>query len=99
VTAFVAPWTAVELRKRQERGPALELPSTPTLSYPNVVALAGNLGPRLATGAGAASPPAESARPPSTAALANAPAVVTDLEALSDDELEARLLASLERAR
>lgn len=100
---------AVELRRRLERLSGLELPSTLTFNYPNVNALAGYLGPKLAVperdgrpgvgadASGSADGDPQPAVPPQ--ATAGAPDESTDLDALSDEELEARLLATLERNR
>ncbi|MEO8057469.1 MAG: SDR family NAD(P)-dependent oxidoreductase [Burkholderiales bacterium] len=78
---------SVELKRRLERGAGRALPSTLTFNYPNVGALASFLESQLVV----------QAKPE-----AAAPAIVrvieaVDLDQLSDDELEARLLAKLEQ--
>jgi SAM-dependent methyltransferase/NAD(P)-dependent dehydrogenase (short-subunit alcohol dehydrogenase family)/acyl carrier protein len=85
---------AVELKRRLEAGVGRALPSTLTFNYPNVGALAAFLDSQLAvTVAQPTSPGTAPTVPPDPAA---APA---DLDALTDTELENRLLAALERAR
>jgi acyl carrier protein len=86
---------SVELKRRLERGAGRTLPSTLTFNYPNAAALAGFLDQALAPGS-AAAPGATAAAP---AASTPPPAPEGALDALSEDELEARLLAKLERAR
>jgi acyl carrier protein len=85
---------SVELRKRLERGAGRRLPSTLTFNYPNIAALAAYLQRELV---GAEKPVAVCAAPEAKPA----PAVVAtdDLDSLSDEQLEARLLARLEAAR
>jgi len=78
---------SVELKRRLERGAGRPLPSTLTFNYPNVGALAGFLATLFAAPEAPAAP----------AAAAPAPAEAVDLDTLSDDELEARLLAKLEQ--
>jgi acyl transferase domain-containing protein/acyl carrier protein len=81
---------SVELRTRLERGVGRPLPSTLTFNYPNVGALAAFLqAETVETVETAAAPELE--RP--------VPAPSDDLDALTEDELEARLLARLERSR
>ncbi|MFZ5542948.1 MAG: type I polyketide synthase [Pseudomonadota bacterium] len=80
---------SVELKRRLERGAGRTLPSTLTFNYPNVNALAGFLATLFAA------PEAPVAAP--VAAPEPAPVQGADLDALSDDELEARLLAKLEQ--
>jgi acyl transferase domain-containing protein/acyl carrier protein len=79
---------SVELCKRLERGAGLRLPSTMTFNYPNVGTLASFLDAEL-------SPPS----PVVGAAVASgAPTAVlnqSDIAALTDEELEAQLLARL----
>jgi acyl carrier protein len=82
---------SVELKRRLERGAGQALPSTLTFNYPNVGALARFLESRLAAPA-APAPVIAAVEPPAPPATADA-----DLDALSDDELEARLLARLEQ--
>jgi acyl carrier protein len=81
---------SVELRRRLERGAARKLPSTLTFNYPNVGALAGYLERELTSslpqGAAAAQSPVAA---PST----------DNLDELSDEELEKRLLARLSETR
>jgi acyl carrier protein/NADP-dependent 3-hydroxy acid dehydrogenase YdfG len=85
---------SVELRRRLERGAGRSLPSTLTFNYPSVAALAGFLERELAgarDGEKAAAPPPVPSAPP--------PPAADDLDSLSDDELEARLRARLDRNR
>jgi acyl transferase domain-containing protein/acyl carrier protein len=85
---------SVELRRRLEQGVGQPLPSTLTFNYPNVSALATFINGQLQRSIADTEPGAESAVP--------APVVVPpseDLDSLSDEELEARLLARLEQAR
>jgi NAD(P)-dependent dehydrogenase (short-subunit alcohol dehydrogenase family)/acyl carrier protein len=85
---------SVELRRRLERGAGRKLPSTLTFNYPNVAALAGYLDRELVV--------PEQAAPASATpvALVPEPAVITgDLDDLTDEELEARLLARLSETR
>jgi NAD(P)-dependent dehydrogenase (short-subunit alcohol dehydrogenase family)/acyl carrier protein len=88
---------SVELRKRLERGSGLSLPSTLTFNYPNIDALVGFLEREFA-----ASMPAQK---PDVAGAAGADLQkgasngTSDVSALSDAELEARLLARLEALR
>jgi len=87
---------AVELKRRLERGAARALPSTLTFNYPNVGALARFLETQLTVKP--AAPPAPTAAP-ATVAEVEVPDADADLDSLSDDELEARLLARLEQTR
>ena len=89
---------SVELKRRLERGAGRALPSTLTFNYPNVVALAGFLDSELrgAVETSAATKQVE-ASPPVQTSAAEGPS--TDLDTLSEEELEARLLARLERHR
>jgi acyl carrier protein len=91
---------AVELKRRLERGVARPMPSTLTFNYPNVGALAKFLESQLII----------KTAEPAAAALVSAIVLPgreaglhilsdNELDALSDDELEARLLARLEHAR
>jgi acyl carrier protein len=85
---------SVELRRRLERASGRRLPSTLTFNFPNVDALAGFLDRELA---GAARPPV----PPPAASPSPAPPPPppsADLDALSDEALEARLRARIGRA-
>jgi hypothetical protein len=66
------------------------LPSTLTFNYPNIAALAGYLETTL---------PQPAKDEPAGAASRQEVASATDLDALSDDELEARLMARLEQVR
>jgi hypothetical protein len=91
----------VELRRRLERGAGRSLPSTLTFNYPNVAALAGFLHQQLQArslegGAAAvdAAAPAASAAPTEPV-----PHAASDLDSLTDDELEARLMARLRDTR
>ncbi|MBI5785598.1 MAG: SDR family NAD(P)-dependent oxidoreductase [Rhodocyclales bacterium] len=88
---------SVELKRRLERGAERPMPSTLTFNYPNVAALARfletQLAVRIAEPAGSAAPVA------SAAATSVVPEADVDLDALSDDELEARLMARLEQMR
>ncbi|MBK7660402.1 MAG: SDR family NAD(P)-dependent oxidoreductase [Betaproteobacteria bacterium] len=87
---------AVELKRRLERGAARALPSTLTFNYPNVGALARYLESQLVAAPAAATVPAASAAP---AAGDAAPADAAGLDALSDEELEERLMRRLEGLR
>jgi acyl carrier protein len=86
---------SVELRRRLERGTGRSLPSTLTFNYPSVGALASFLEMELSSGMPEA-PAAQSAA--GAEPIASSP-VDDDLGALSDAELEARLLARLEQTR
>jgi acyl carrier protein len=85
---------SVELRRRLERGVVRALPSTLTFNYPNVDALAGFIDAELG-----AEPEAAGAAAATVAAPAPVRQATADLGALSDDELEARLLARLSEIR
>jgi hypothetical protein len=92
---------SVELKRRLERGVGRPLPSTLTFNYPNVAAIAGFLERELAP----AFPDGGSASVLGTLS-ASAPPIDGDgvspagaLDSLSEDELEARLLAKLEQIR
>jgi SAM-dependent methyltransferase/NAD(P)-dependent dehydrogenase (short-subunit alcohol dehydrogenase family)/acyl carrier protein len=84
---------SVELRRRLEHGVGQQLPSTLTFNYPNVNALATFIDRQLQS----------SLREPAPVApTVAAPIAVTGSEhlaELTDEELEARLLARLEQAR
>ncbi|MGC3998936.1 MAG: SDR family NAD(P)-dependent oxidoreductase [Anaeromyxobacter sp.] len=88
---------SVELKRRLERGAGRPLPSTLTFNYPCAAALAEFLAQSLASGgeAGGGAAPAPAAPPVPPAAAAPEPDGA--LAALSEDELEARLRARLER--
>lgn len=88
---------SVELRKRLERGSGLSLPSTLTFNYPNIDALVGFLEREFAASMPAQKPDVAG----STVADVQKGASngTSDVSALSDAELEARLLARLEALR
>ncbi len=92
---------SVELRRRLERGTGRSLPSTLTFNYPNVAALAGFLHQqvqtRLIEGAAAAIDAAALSEPEATTEAV--PHAASDLDSLTDDELEARLMARLRDTR
>jgi acyl carrier protein len=88
---------SVELRKRLQRGFGSALPSTLTFNYPNVDALVGFLEREFA--AAVVPPPRDDERPPAPDVAQAVPNGESDLSALSDAELEARLLARLEALR
>ena len=85
---------SVELRRRLERGVGQTLPSTLTFNYPTVSALTLFIDGQLRASTSATAP---TAPVPIEAPTASPPG--QDLDALSDDELEARLLARLEQMR
>ncbi len=85
---------SVELKRRLEKGAGRPLPSTLTFNYPNIAALAAYLEREFAAATTEQAPVREA--PVRTAA---APELSRDLAALSDAELEARLLARLEQSR
>jgi NAD(P)-dependent dehydrogenase (short-subunit alcohol dehydrogenase family) len=80
---------SLELKRRLESGCAQALPSTLTFNYPNVAALSGYLESALN----------QSHKPgrAEAAAAPEAPVSPEDLDELSDDELEARLMSRLEQ--
>jgi NAD(P)-dependent dehydrogenase (short-subunit alcohol dehydrogenase family)/acyl carrier protein len=85
---------AVELRKRLERGAGRKLPSTLTFNYPSIGALAGFIA--------RAGEPQDRAMPSEPHAITPAPApapAADDLDTLTDEQLEERLLARLETVR
>ena len=84
---------AVELKRRLERGAGRPMPSTLTFNYPNVGALARFLETQLIVKA------VETSVVPAATAAVVVPSPDTELDDLSDDELEARLMARLEQAR
>lgn len=79
---------SVELKRRLERGFGAPLPSTLTFNYPNIRALAGFLR-QLATTKQEPAPELMSAVAP----------VNQDLDALSDEELQAQVMAVLEETK
>jgi acyl carrier protein len=83
---------SVELRRRLETGVGRPLPSTLTFNYPNVNALVEFLFQELQPVPATAS--AEAPRAPVAERIAT-----SDLDALTDEELEARLRARLEQTR
>jgi acyl carrier protein len=85
---------SVELRRRLEVGAGRKLPSTLTFNYPNVGALAGFLLRELDVAETSVVAAVAFAPPPGSPIAAN-----ESLDELSDDELEARLLARLTEAR
>jgi microcystin synthetase protein McyG len=85
---------SVELRKRLERGAGRRLPSTLTFNYPNIAALAGFLQRELVVPEGSAAVALAPEAKPAVVVVAT-----DDLDSLSDEQLEARLLARLEAAR
>jgi acyl transferase domain-containing protein/acyl carrier protein len=85
---------SVELRKRLERGAGRRLPSTLTFNYPNIAALTAFLQRELVVSAEAAP-----AAPEGKSAPVPAAATTDELDSLSEEQLEARLLARLEAAQ
>lgn len=83
---------SVELKRRLESAVKKPLPSTLTFNYPNVASLAGFLLTKLF-----ASPVAPAEVAP--VAVASAPPDPRGDDQLSDDEIEARLLARLDALR
>ncbi len=95
---------SVELRRRLEKGAGRKLPSTLTFNYPNVAALAGYLQRELVVpdqvAPMAAIPrPAAPAEASAVSPQSAAPRDTDNLDDLSDEELEARLLARLSETR
>jgi len=92
---------AVELKRRLERGAGKPMPSTLTFNYPNVGALARFLETQLVVKPVAPAPVAAPAAPAASTAPVELPVDVPggDLDDLSDDEIEARLLARLEQMK
>ncbi len=90
---------AVELKRRLERGVGRALPSTLTFNYPNVQALAGFLAGLFAAPEPAGPEPTGPELAPSTPMAVQSADSEPALDALSDEELEARLLARLEQIR
>jgi malonyl CoA-acyl carrier protein transacylase/NAD(P)-dependent dehydrogenase (short-subunit alcohol dehydrogenase family)/acyl carrier protein len=85
---------SVELKKRLERGVGLPLPSTLTFNYPNVSALAGFIHGELQRSAANLTIEVSTVVEP-----AGVGEPIGDLDSLSDEELEARLLARLDGMR
>ena len=85
---------SMELKRRLERAVARKLPSTLTFNHPNAAALAAFLHGLLQ-----AALPAETAAPVAPAVVVDESVENDDLDDLSDDELERRLLARLEQMR
>ena len=90
---------SVELRRRLERGAARKLPSTLTFNYPNVAALAGYLELELAASIPAVATKTTAAAPATIAVAAQVISTSDNLDELSDEELEMRLLARLSETR
>jgi myxalamid-type polyketide synthase MxaE and MxaD len=91
---------AVELRARLEKGVGRTLPSTLTFNYPNVTALAGFIEREWTASAQATGhAPDLTASAATSAAKPAASGANDNLDALSDDELEERLLARLSETR
>lgn len=88
---------SVELKRRLERGAERPMPSTLTFNYPNVAALARFLETQLTVKI--AEPSATVATLSSADVTAVVPEAEVDLDGLSEGELEARLMARLERLR
>jgi NAD(P)-dependent dehydrogenase (short-subunit alcohol dehydrogenase family)/acyl carrier protein len=84
---------SVELKRRLERGFGARLPSTLTFNYPNIRALAGFL-LQLAASAEMTEPEPEPRSRPT-----GLPVGTQDLDALSDEELQAHLMAVLEETK
>jgi acyl carrier protein len=88
---------ALELKRRLERGVGITLPSTLTFNYPSVEALAGYLERLIAP---QKLPDLETeVAPPTSAAEVPEGLASGEIEALSDDELEERLLARLRQVQ
>ncbi len=90
---------SVELRRRLEQGAGRALPSTLTFNYPNVAALAGFLHQQLHARALEVAAAAGDAPAASAATTEVVPHAASDLDSLTDDELEARLMARLRDTR
>lgn len=88
---------SVELKRRLEAAVGQTLPSTLTFNYPNVVALTGFLDELLF--ANAEQPTTETTAAPSAVSRAPDRDRRQDHDELSDDQLEAELLARLEKLR
>jgi acyl transferase domain-containing protein/acyl carrier protein len=84
---------SVELKRRLERGFGAALPSTLTFNYPNIRALARFL-QQLAASAQATEPKPEPDPPPAVT-----PVEEQDLDALSDEEIQAHLMKLLEESK
>lgn len=89
---------SVELRKRLERGAGRKLPSTLTFNYPNVGALAGFLERELVVADVATVDGGVPAAPEAKATVVRGP-TTDNLDELSEEELEERLLARLSETR
>jgi acyl carrier protein len=87
---------SVELCKRLERGAGRKFPATLTFNYPNIAALATFLQRELLVSAEPAAAPTMLGAKPVPAPVVEA---TNDLQSLSDEQLEARLLARLEAVR
>ena len=87
---------SVELKRRLERGAGRKLPSTLTFNYPNAAALAAFLAQEMrpATSSAATAPVAPAPAPATQSAVQEG-----DVSVLSDEELEARLMARLEQVK
>jgi acyl carrier protein len=83
---------SVELKRRLETVVGRSLPSTLTFNYPNVLSLSGFLEQLLF-----AAPAVDSVPSPAEPVLA--PPTARDTDDLTDDELEAELLARLAKLR
>ena len=84
---------SVELKRRLERGFGAPLPSTLTFNYPNIRALAGFLLKLVASAAATEPEPEHESRP------TGVPVDAQDLDALSDEELQAQLMVLLEETK
>lgn len=85
---------SVELKRRLERGFGAALPSTLTFNYPNIRALAGFL-LQLAMASAVTTEP----EPELVVRAMALPPDTQDLDALSDEELQAQLMAVLEETK
>ncbi|HSI39297.1 MAG TPA: type I polyketide synthase [Xanthobacteraceae bacterium] len=85
---------SVELKRRLEQGAGRSLPSTLTFNYPNIGALATYLGKTLVVAEAAPAAAAKEVEATPTPATSTA-AVSTDLDTLSTEDLQARLMARL----
>ena len=88
---------SVELKRRLEAATLHTLPSTLTFNYPNLLALSGFLEETLF--AAAATSNADHTAPVSRSSSPAATTAASNTDTLSDDELEAELLARLEKLR
>ncbi|MDX2205390.1 MAG: SDR family NAD(P)-dependent oxidoreductase [Hyphomicrobiaceae bacterium] len=87
---------SVELKRCLERGVGRSLPTTLTFNYPSILALAGFLHDQMLPRE-VVSAPASAVMPAGPQAEAQPPSAA--LDDLSEDEIEARLLARLERIK